>query len=300
MSPLEVKVRDPRICASCRTRDCIRGGGGIPGCELHLFQPRKAGNMDCTFCLDCIHACPHDNIGIQARAPGSDLWADTPGSGVGQLGKRPDLALLVVVLVFGAFANAAGMVGPVLAWRQWLGSLAGQPSPLLITSLGYFLGLLVLPLLAVGSTAVLSRQWGQLPLNWFEVATRYSYALVPLGFSMWLAHYSFHLVTSYDTVVPTAQRFVADLGWPALGTPRWVASCCRPVADWLPRLEILFLDLGLLLSLYTGYRLALAGSPRATRALLALAPWALLILLLFAVGVWLVLQPMQMRGTIPG
>jgi len=47
VSPLEVKVRDPEVCAACRTKDCIRGRDGIPGCELHLFQPRKAGNMDC-------------------------------------------------------------------------------------------------------------------------------------------------------------------------------------------------------------------------------------------------------------
>jgi cytochrome c oxidase assembly factor CtaG len=301
VSPLQVKVRDKEICATCRTKDCIRGRDGIPGCELYLFQPRKAGNMDCTFCLDCIHACPHDNVGMLAQPPGSDLWHDGPRSGVGPLGKRPDLAVLIVILVFGAFTNAAGMVGPVLEWRDWLGSLLGQPSPLLVTSLFYFFGLLVLPLLAVGSAAVLSRRWGRLTASWFALATRYSYALVPIGFSMWLAHYSFHFLTSYDTVVPTTQRFLADLGWSGLGKPHWLAACCRrPVADWLPHLELLFLDLGLLLSLYTGYRIALAQSPRLSQALWALAPWALLITLLCVAGIWLVFQPMQMRGTLPG
>lgn len=318
VSPLEVKVRDPEVCVACRTKDCIRGREGIPGCELHLFQPRKAGNMDCTFCLDCIHACPHDNIGMPARPPSSNLWPPHPTlslrggegrvsealSGVGPLGRRPDLAVLVVVVVFGAFANAAGMVDPVLEWRDWLGSrlspgaLTQSRAPFLVTSLFYLLGLVVLPLLAVGSAAALSRRWGQLRAGWLEVATRYSYALVPLGFSMWLAHYSFHLLTSYDTVVPTVQRFARDLGWSALGEPHWVAACCRPVADWLPRLEVLFLDLGLLLSLYTGYRIALVQSPRWSQALWALAPWALLIGLLFAAGIWLVFQPMQMRGTL--
>src|SRR5260370_25474060 len=137
---------------------------------------------------------------------------------------------------------------------------------------------------------------------------------------MWLAHYSFHLLTSCDTVVPTAQRFFADLGWSALGQPHWVSGCCRAVGDWLPRLEILFLDLGLLLSLYSWYRIALAQSPVGARsgdraptwaspvgarspdraptwALRVFAPWALLNVLLFAAGVWIVLQPMQMRGT---
>jgi hypothetical protein len=235
---------------------------------------------------------------MQARPPGSDLWQDAPGSGVGPLGKRPDLAALVVVLVFGAFVNAAGMVGPVLAWRDRLGSLLGQHSPLLVSSLFYLLGLLVLPGLVVAGAAILSRRWGRLTAGWFEVATRYSFALVPLGFGMWLAHYSFHLLTSYETVVPTGQRFALDLGCQALGPPHWAAACCRPVGDWLLRLEILFLDLGLLLSLYTGYRLALAQSPRLSQALWALAPWALLMTLLFLAGIWLVFQPMQMRGTL--
>ena len=72
-------------------------------------------------------------------------------------------------------------------------------------------------------------------------------------------------------------------------------ACCRPVADWLPRLEIVCLDLGLLLSLYCGSRIARAGTPAAWRAFASLGP---LIVALFAAGVWIVLQPMQMRGTL--
>jgi cytochrome c oxidase assembly factor CtaG/ferredoxin len=300
ISPLEVKVREPEICATCETKDCIRGRDGIPGCELHLFQPRKAGNMDCTFCLDCIHACPHDNIAMPVRTLGSELWHHSPSSGVGALARRPDLAALVVVLVFGAFTNAAGMVAPVAEWQDRLAAMLGQASPFLSTSVFYFLGLVVLPALTVGAAAMLSRRWGRLNASALKVATRYSFALVPLGFSMWLAHYSFHFLTSYDTVIPTAQRFIRDIGWSGMDEPLWVAACCRPVADWLPHLEILFLDLGFLLSLYTGCRISLSQSPRLSRALAALAPWAALITFLFALGVWLVLQPMQMRGTFEG
>jgi hypothetical protein len=115
---------------------------------------------------------------------------------------------------------------------------------------------------------------------------------------MWLAHYSFHFLAGFDAVTPALQRFTGDLGWAILGEPSWVRACCRPVADWLPRLEILSLDVGLLLSLYSGYRIALTQAERASRALKILAPWALLIVLLFAAGVWIVLQPMQMRGTL--
>ncbi len=86
-----------------------------------------------------------------------------------------------------------------------------------------------------------------------------------------------------------------------MGEPRYQCSCCRPVGDWLLRLQILFLDAGLLMSLYAGYRIALGAIRRSSsRALAAFAPWGVLIVLLFAAAVWIVFQPMQMRGTLPG
>jgi cytochrome c oxidase assembly factor CtaG/polyferredoxin len=305
VSPLEVKALDPGVCASCRTKDCIRGRpphptlcpsggegkvrGGSPGCELDLFLPRKASNMDCTTCLDCVHACPHDNVGLVAVLPGAELWQDRSRSGVGRFERRPDLAALAVLLAFGAFANAAGMVGPVAEWQERLALLTGLRSPLLGTTVFYLLALVVLPLLAVGGAAGLSRRWGRPDARLLEVATRYAYSLIPLGFGMWLAHYSFHFLTSYDTAVPVVQRFAADLGL-SLGEPAWGCACCRPAVSWLLPLELLFLDVGLLLSLYIAYRLA--------PTLKALAPWALLLGMLFAAGVWILSQPMQMRGTI--
>ena len=110
-----------------------------------------------------------------------------------------------------------------------------------------------------------------------EVATRFSYALVPLGFGMWLAHYSFHFLTSYDTVVPAAQRFAADLGWRRLGEPDWGCACCRPVAEWLPRLEIALPGRGLA-------PVALHRLPPGAARCKALAPWALLLVLLVRGG----------------
>lgn len=290
VSPVEVKARDLDVCRACRTKDCIRGRDGSPGCELHLFLPRKAGNMDCTTCLDCIHSCPRDNVGLVVGIPGAELWNDRQRSGIGRFGRRMDLAALVIVLVFGAFANAAGMVGPIANAQQQLALFTGVRSPLVATSVFYFMAIILIPLLAIGGTAAWSRRWGKLPEGTSEVIMRYAYVLVPLGFGMWLAHYSFHFLTTCGAVVPVTQRFALDIGLPSMGEPMWGCACCIADTPWLLRLELLFLDLGLLLSLYTGYRLA----PN----LKAVGPWALLIVLLFAVGVWILFQPMQMRGAL--
>jgi polyferredoxin len=297
VSPLEVKVRDAALCRSCRTKECIRGSKtGLQGCELELYLPRKAGNLDCTLCLDCVHACPHENVGILSAPPGRDLWNESNHSGIGRLKDRPDVAALILVLVFGAFANAGGMVAPVQAWQEGLTSLMGLHGPLAIIAAYYLVALVAAPLLVFGLATAVDRRWGEGGPNRWASATRFSYSLVPLGFAMWLSHYGFHLLTSSRTVIPAAQRFVAGLGWQVLGTPEWSDACCRPVAEWLPRLEIVFLDFGLLLSLYSGCRIAAGRGPAAWRAFI---PWAILVVLLFATGVWIVLQPMQMRGTLP-
>jgi cytochrome c oxidase assembly factor CtaG/polyferredoxin len=298
ISPWEVAVRAPDTCASCQTKDCIRGRDEIPGCQMHLYQPRKSSNMDCTFCLDCIHACPHDNVGIQIQLPGNGLWRDPLRSGLGRFSRRPDLAALIVVLVFGAFVNAAGMVGPVLEWEDRVAFQAGLASRFCAKTAIYASGLLLLPAFLVGASALLCRWLGRLKAPLRFVATRFSYALVPIGFSMWLAHYGFHLVASFGSIFVAAGRFAHDWGWTNLPDPRWACDCCAPVAHWLPRMEILFLDFGVLGSLYVAYRIALSWSDRGPRILAILWPWALLIMLLFAAGVWIVLQPMQMRGTL--
>jgi cytochrome c oxidase assembly factor CtaG len=300
ISPLEVKIRDPNVCMSCRSHDCIRGRANVSGCEMELFQPRKSSNMDCTFCLDCVHACPHENVGILAGLPGKPLWSDPVRSSIGRFGSRPDLAVLTLILVFGAFINAAGMVSPIVEWQEQLQSLFGHGCSLLLIALYYLLGLVVLPLLAVGSASVIGLWWSRLGGSWLDIATRFSYSLLPLGFAMWLAHYSYHFLGSYETAIPAVQRFVDDLGWHILGEPARSLACCQSVAEWLPRLEIVSLDLGLLLSLYTGYRVALRQSPQRSCAIKVLLPWGVLIVVLFALGIWLVLQPMQMRGTMPG
>jgi ferredoxin len=298
LSPWEVKVRDSGTCTSCQTKDCIRGGQSTRGCELGLFVPRKTSNMDCTLCLDCIHACPHDNIGIVLGVPAAELGRDPVRSGVGRFSQRPDLAALVLILVFGGYANAAGMVGPVADWQDRLRAEWGQPTLFWVVSVYYLFALAIVPALAVGGAAALSHRLSRLSISWLETARRYVYALAPLGFAMWLCHYSFHLLTSYDAIVPAAQRFAGDMGL-NLGTPDRTCGCCRTVLSWVPRLEIVFLDVGLLLSLYTAYCIAMAGAKGLPQMLKVLAPWAVLIVLLFAAGIWIVLQPMQMRGAMP-
>lgn len=296
-SPLEIRVREARVCAACRTKDCIRGP---QGCELALFQPAKVGNMDCTFCLDCIHACPYDNIGIIGRTPTAELWRDPFRSGIGRLSRRPDLAALVAMLVFGSFINAFAMIGPVYALRAELGRRLGGPNPTLELALVFVVGLLLLPglLLAAAGWAT-RRQMGPAAESPVAVISRFVYALVPLGFGMWLAHYSFHFFTGGLTIVPVLQSFGADSGL-FRGTVQWGLGPVVP-GEWLFPIEALFLYAGTFGSIITAVQIARQFSAERpdlrAGALGIAAPWLVLILVLMIAGLAIMLQPMEMRGT---
>ncbi len=301
VSPLEVEVRDQEVCSGCHTKDCIRGqhapGSDLVvlqrGCELALFLPGKSGNMDCTFCLDCVHACPQDNIGILSRTPASELIEDPLRAGVGYLSRRKDIAALVVVFCFGALMNAFGMVSPVYTVENWLGRLLHIESRAPILGLLFTIFLVVEPVVLLGGAAWITRTWAGVKRAWLPLVLRYTYSLVPLGFGMWLAHYGFHFFTGLYTIVPVTQNALADLGWPILGEPRWTLLGIPKFI--VTPLEFAFLLFGLAGSLLIAWRLAEEDSEE--RAMRAFLPWAVVSFLIFLASVWLMTQPMDMRAT---
>ncbi|MGD8399069.1 MAG: FesM [Anaerolineae bacterium] len=310
LSPLEVTVRDRDICATCPTKDCIAGRQlatsdnpspvpDLPGCQLWLYQPRKVGNLDCTFCLDCVHACPYDNVGVTPRLPAAGLGEDPRRSGIGRLSQRADLAALATLFAFGALLNAFAMVSPVYALEDWLAATLGTNSEVIVLGLIFLGGLVAIPATLLALAGALSSRAAApsvpLPQGVLAWATRFAYALIPLGFGVWLAHYTFHFLTGFLTVIPLFQSFVGDLaGMPLLGAPRWDLAAVVPDA-WLYPLELGFLGLGWFGSLLVAAEIAAREAPG--RRWRVAAPWLLLLSLLLLFAVWLMGQPMEMRGT---
>lgn len=305
MSPLEVTTRDAATCGTCRTSDCIRGrtvpAPGRPvalrGCELGLFVPAKIGNLDCTFCLDCVQACPHDNVAVAVRVPGSELIDGRRRSGIGRLATRPDVAALAIVFTFGALLNAFAMTGPVYRVEQRLAAAMNVTYEIPVLAVMFVAALGVLPalVLALASAAAGLTTSGDAIRRGM---IHYALALVPFGFAMWLAHYGFHLLTGAFTILPVTQSAVADtLGWAALGPPLWNWSGMRPGAV-LP-IQLGLVMLGTMGSI--GVAHGISGREHPERALRATAPWVLVFLALAAMAVWILSSPMEMRGVgLPG
>jgi len=212
---------------------------------------------------------------------------------------RPDVALLIFCLVFAAFANAAGMIGPVVAAQDRAAAASGVPR--FAVENAYLLVVLVLAPLALVVVASFAtcRAAGDKE-GTVGVAARFASAFVPLGAAMWLAHYGFHLATGAAACAPATARFLNDWGWPAARAENLVRSCCAiEPPQWLLRAEIMALDVGLLATLYLAYRTSTAWHRQRRRATAAFLPWGALAVGLFLLGVWILYQPMEMRGTLP-
>ncbi|MCC7043504.1 MAG: FesM [Acidobacteria bacterium] len=300
-SPLEVQVRDRATCTSCRTADCVAGRRLAPaspvvlqrGCELGLFLPAKVGNLDCTFCLDCVHACPHDNVAVATRVPALELIDPSRRSAIGRIVDRTDIVVLVTLFVFGALLNAAAMIAPVYAVRGWASDALGGASDAVVLGLLFLAGLVVVPAVLLWSAAMVTRVLAGATCSTGSIVRRLVYGFVPFGFGVWLAHYSFHLLTGALVVVPVTQSAVFDLlGWPAFGEPRWLWTGLRAGAVF--PIQIGFVLLGALGSVAATQSIAQRDfDARAGRAAL---PWLVVLAVLTAAAVWMLSQPMEMRG----
>jgi len=104
---------------------------------------------------------------------------------------------------------------------------------------------------------------------------------------MWGAHFIFHLLVGFDAPLAVLHR-LTDAAASA-------GKLSSVITSALPVIEILLLDFGLLVTLYAAWRIARRRT--AKNAFLLLLPWAVLAILLYLAGIWIVFQPMEMRGT---
>lgn len=270
-SPLEVRPRSVSACTACRTHDCVQGNATHRGCESQLFQPVKQGSVDCTFCLDCVQACPSDNIGLFPVIPAAAIEKQRGHGG---------LAVLVSAFTAGALVNAAGMVGPVTMWMHGWHARLHLSSMMPVTTVFYLFGIIFLPALAALVCGVSSRLLGRVSAHWKTLAREFAMTFAPLGFAMWAAHFGWHLITGWGALAAVAGR--ASPG-----------SLLSPAS--LSVLQVLILDCGLLVTLYRAWRLAKRQGGSASGLMF---PWAALATVFYSACVWVLYQPMQMRGMV--
>lgn len=313
VSPTQIAVHDAAVCANCAGKECVngsyspqpmirvdnipvagqdqpqsvevkRGPEGVLGCGTLLYPPQLSSNLDCTLCLDCVRACPHENIGLFVRQPGREL--NQPGAWPA----RWDISLLIIGMAFLGLANAFGMVPPVYELLAAVGealNIRSDVPGLLIVLVG---GGLLLPGLVTVAASHLGRIFtGTRKRDSLRhVAAAFAPAFAPLGFGIWFAHYGFHFLIAPLSIIPVIQEFLGQTGeWTRFGTAF--------SGDLIGLIQVVALVGGFVWSMMIAQKAALRLYHR--DAPLGLAPWGLVLLVLLLLAIQVFALPMEMRGT---
>ncbi|MCA9838932.1 MAG: hypothetical protein KC422_18600 [Trueperaceae bacterium] len=322
-SPTQITAIDHNVCRSCEHKPCIQGRytansapqhlplqtngnkevafiplseishangtGFFPGCETDLYVPTMQSNMDCTNCFNCVRACPYDNVALSVRSPGWE-WTRQPWLKRGRL----PLMLMGVLLTYYGLMNAIAMIGPYFAVAQGIARALHTESELLVLILFFLAVTLVGIGLSVGFALLADLAGGKKARPW-QAFQRWGYVTVALGVGFWGAHYTFHFLTGALSIIPVFQHFFSYRGFDI--DPNWRFSQFVP-SRWLFPITAGFTSIYALFAAYVSIRIALRDFGR--RAALAMWPMLIYVLIFTAIGILILAQPMEMRGTIFG
>lgn len=298
-SPSQIGARDPEVCLRCEGKYCVNGRVDTPegpktlkeaptesalrypGCETKLYVPQIRSNMDCTFCMNCVRACPYDNVAWGLRWPGLE-WV--------RARYKQDVVWLGVLLYFAGFMNAFGMIPAYYRLAEDLSRLLGTRNEALLLGSIYLLWTGLGVGLTLGVSVLADRVSGRRDRPWRSLR-RWGIAYFPMAFAMWAGHYAFHFLTGWASIVPVAQQALLHLGLP-LGQPDWTLAALVP-ENWLYPLQVAIIYLGLAGASYTLFTRAKREGATAGAAVI----FAYL-LILATLTLWVLAQPMEMRGTL--
>jgi polyferredoxin len=313
-SPTQITAVDHDICRSCEHKPCLHGreshadasqargeaafipldsivnsngAGFFPGCETGLMAPTIQSNMDCTSCFNCIRACPYDNVALTVRSPVREavqgLWR-----------RRGHLSfmLLGIFLALMGLLNAAAMVAPFYELADLAAGLLGTDSELLLLVL-LFGGTTVLGLGVIMLVTSLADLAGGVRSSPWQALERWGQVVIIVGIGFWSAHYVFHFLTGALQIIPVFGHFFYFRG--LAGPPDWQLARLVPTR-YLFTVTASITTLYTLLAFTAGIRIALRDFGR--RGVLAMWPILLFIIAFAALALWLLGQPMEMRGTL--
>ncbi|MBI5650318.1 MAG: 4Fe-4S binding protein [Chloroflexi bacterium] len=83
-APVEVRVQDPEICRKHVEKDCVCGNESGYGCPWLEYPGNLKRNAYCGLCTECLKTCPKDNVGLNLRPFGADLFV-AQGRGIDEI-----------------------------------------------------------------------------------------------------------------------------------------------------------------------------------------------------------------------
>jgi plastocyanin len=240
----EIRSRDPAVCASCEDHSCVLGTSAAWGCPWLVNPSKLSRNNHCGLCMECIKACPNDNLGLRARPFCSDTVIH-----------RYDEAWMAFIMITLVIAYSITLLGPWATVKEWANvTEMGNWGGFAVHSVAvWFASLVAMPALWYAAALIGRALGGGGDVRPKEIFVRYSYALVPLGLAAWAA-FSFPLIMVNFSHVTSSLSDPLGWGWDLFGTANAVWRPLWP--DWIPYLQIPLLLLGLAAALSSGAAIA--------------------------------------------
>jgi plastocyanin len=260
VSPLELRVKDLEVCRNHREKECYLGSGEGHGCPWMVKPWRLERNAYCGLCTECLKTCPKGNVAVNLRPFGSDLLV--------QAGRGLDEAYKALIMLTCALLYSAIFLGPWGQLKDWadVASISGRA---LYAGAFLAVNLLVVPGLFLLVTALSKGLSSVRGVSLKELFINYSYALVPMGLSMWIAFsFSFVFVNGSYAFPVISDPF--GWGWDLFGTRSYPWT---PVLiELVPYLQVATLVAGLVFSIYVAHRIERQHSADENRAIRGLIP----------------------------
>jgi hypothetical protein len=265
----------PEICATCTSASCYKGTEKAPGCPLFEFPKNMTSNANCVICAACIKNCPNDPIQLTVRPPTKELWFI----------RKPKLeeAFLSAVIMGIVFVQNVTMLEVWTSMLKWLEHAVGTTNYAVTFSITFAIAI-ALPVAMLGLTSWVAGKFNK--ANLVENFTRFGYAIIALDVAGHIAHNLFHLLAEGKSIFYTA---IALFGQEVHG-----ASPALVGMETIQLLQYGLLILGFAGSLYTAYRIARNNKPKGN-IWGTFAPYAVLIVILTVMNVYLFMLPMAMR-----
>ncbi len=201
-APIELRIKDKRVCITCEGKPCYNGSQAGYGCPWDVFPGGLSKNTYCGLCMECIRTCPHDNIAVNLRPFSADLAKPST---------RMDEAFKSFIMLGSAMIYAGVLLGPwgVLKDAAYnVGSSTWFVYAVTFLAIIFVLlpGFFTLGILKIKSALPLKQRFASL-----------STALIPLGLMFWVA-FSLSFVLTNASYILAALSDPLGLGWNLFGT----------------------------------------------------------------------------------
>ncbi len=290
-APVEVRSKDPTVCATCRTQECLRGSDRGYPCPTGLSLRVVNDATNCTLCTECVKSCEKQNVAFNLRPFGRDLW--------GKVKVRPDEAWMCVVLLSLTLFHGFSMT---TAWEDFT---PGQPSLMkwLTASWGmpkvaaFTVGMAAIGAVPVGlywaSCALAVRMTPGAGVGTRELFRAYALSLLPIALFYHLAHNVMHLLMEGGAIVPAVSDPLGR-GDDLFGTAGvHLGHLVSDTTVW--HIQIMLILVGHLFGILVAHRISRRLFARERDATRSLVPMLAVMILISVAGLSLMVLDMNMR-----